>query len=156
MSPKTRNVWIVAAGVAVLVGGLAFEVVASRPVRRAVRAYSELIAAANRPGLTDEARVEAVRPYFSSRYRASRPIRAAAEGGLVGLPRYIHKNFQAWREGEQVWICPTNRGGFVYRMVEEDGRWQFDGLVGLLRGRNEIVPASELSDSFDPLQGPAR
>ncbi|WP_165249621.1 hypothetical protein [Paludisphaera soli] len=146
MSPKTRNILIAAAGVAVLAGALAFEVVSTRPVRQAVRAYAELIAVANRPGLSDEARIEAARPYFSSRYLASRPIRPAAEGGIVGLPRSISKNFQAWREDGAVWICPANRVGLVHRLVEEDGRWRFDGLVGLLRGRNELVPVAENPD----------
>ncbi|MDG3004104.1 hypothetical protein [Paludisphaera mucosa] len=143
MSPKARNVLIVAAGVAVLAGGLAFEVVATRPVRQAVRAYSELIALANRPDLADPARIEAARPYYTTRYLASHPIRPAAEGGIVGLPRYIGKNFQAWRQGAGVWICPTNRTGFVYQLVEEDGRWRFDGLVGLLQSRNVLVPVDE-------------
>ncbi|AMV39889.1 hypothetical protein [Planctomyces sp. SH-PL62] len=154
MSPKSRNILIAAAGVATLLGALAFEVVATRPVRRAVRAYSELITIANRPDLSDEARIEAARPYFSSRYLASRPIRPAAGGGIVGLPRSISTNFQAWREGDAVWICPTNRVGLVHRLVEEDGRWRFDGLVGLLRGRNELVPVDETIEDATLDAGP--
>ncbi len=146
MSPQIRHILIGVACIAVFVGVLAYEVVATRPVRQAVQAYSELVSLANRPDLSNEARLEAVRPYFSARYLASRPIEPAQEGGLVGLPRYINKNFQAWRQGSEVWLCPSNRIGPVYRLVYEDGRWRFDGLIGLLRGKNEIVPASEMPE----------
>jgi hypothetical protein len=146
MTQKTRNVLIGAACAAVLAGGLAFEVVSTRPVRQAVRAYSELITVANRPDLAPEARLEAARPYFSARYLAAHDLRPAEEGGLVGLPRYINKNFQAWKEGPAVWICPSNRIGPVYQLVLEDGRWKFDGLVGILQSRNVLVPASEMPE----------
>lgn len=154
MSPsaRARNALIVAAGVATFAGAVAYEVVATRPVRQAVRAYADLLAVANRSDLSDEERVEAARPYFSKRYRAARPIRPAAEGGLVGLPRSMSKNFQAWREGGEVWICPANRVGLVHRLVREDGRWRFDGLVGLLRGRGDITPVVESSE--DPAELP--
>jgi len=144
MSLRHRNILIGAACVAVLAGGLLYEAVATRPVRRAVRAYFELISIANRPDLDDESRARAARPFFSDRLLADHPIQAAPEGGLVGLPRSISKNFQAWRQEGDVWICPTNRVGFVYRMTEDaDGRWRYDGLVGLLQSRNVLVPISE-------------
>lgn len=136
-----RNALIAAGAVAAIAGGLAYETVATRPVRNAVRAYSDLIAVANRPGLSDASRLEAARPYFSSRHLADHPIRVAAEGGIEGLPRAIGKNFQAWHQDGAVWLCPTGRTGPVYRLVEEDGQWRLDGLVGYLRGRNELVPA---------------
>ena len=66
-------------------------------------------------------------------------MRPAHEGGIVGLPRNIHKNFQAWRQGPNVWLCPTNRVGPVYQFVRESGSWRFDGPVGILRGRGEFV-----------------
>jgi hypothetical protein len=146
MNLKTRNVLIGAACLAVLAVGLAYEVVSTRPVRQAVQAYSELVTLANRPDLSAADRLEAARPYFSARYLASHPLETAREGGLVGLPRYINKNFQAWRQGAAVWLCPSNRIGPVYQLVKEDGRWKFDGLVGILRSRNVLVPASELPE----------
>ena len=139
MSARSRNLLIAGAVVSV-VAALAAEVVATRPVRGAVRAFFELIAIANRE---DEERIEAARPYFSSRYLASHPIQPAAEGGLVGLPRSIHRNFQAWRQGDEIWLCPSNRVGSVYRLVEEGGRWRFDGLAGLLQSGNVLVPVDE-------------
>lgn len=138
-----RNATIAAAAVALLAGVLAWEFVATRPVRGAVRAYADLIAVANRPGLTDGQRIEAARPYFSSRRLAESPIRVAAEGGVEGLPRAVGKNFRAWREGADVWLCPTGRTGVVYKLIEEGGRWRLDGLVGYLTARNELMPATE-------------
>lgn len=64
----------------------------------------------------------------------------------MGLPRYINKNFQAWRQGAAVWLCPSNRIGPVYQLVKEQGRWKFDGLVGILRSRNVLVPASDMPE----------
>jgi hypothetical protein len=64
----------------------------------------------------------------------------------VGLPRNIHKNFQAWRHGKDVWICPTDRVGPIYQFVFEAGAWRFDGPVGILRARGEIVPTTGLTD----------
>ena len=87
--------------------------------------------------------LDAVRSLCSSRYLASHPIRPSAEGGVVGLPRNIHKNFQVWREGGEVWLCPTDRVGPVYRLVLEGGSWKFDGLVGLLRSGGRVEPAGE-------------
>jgi hypothetical protein len=68
----------------------------------------------------------------------------ADEGGIVGLPRSINKNFQAWRQGPNVWICPTNRVGPVYQFVLEGDDWRFDGPVGVLRPHGEFLPAGEL------------
>jgi hypothetical protein len=65
----------------------------------------------------------------------------------VGLPRNIHKNFQAWRHGKDVWICPTDRVGPIYQFVYEADGWKFDGPAGILRARGEIVPAGELPDT---------
>lgn len=103
------------------------------PVRGSVRAYTELIAAANQQ---DVARATAL---CTERFRARQTFKPAAEGGLVGLPRGIHPNFQAWRQGENVWLCPRNRVGPVYQFVLEGDAWRFDGLVGLLRGRGEFI-----------------
>lgn len=112
----------------------------TRPVRQAVAAYTELLGAANRQDL------DAARHLCTSRYLATHRLEPASEGGIVGLPRNIHKNFQAWREGPNVWLCPTNRVGPVYQFAFEQGSWKFDGPVGLLRGRNEFVPYPDLSE----------
>jgi hypothetical protein len=106
------------------------------PATRAVRslgmtrggmaAFTALVASANAQDL------EAVRSFCSRRYLGSHAIGRAPEGGVVGLPRNIHKNFQVWAEGDEVWLCPTNRVGPVYRLVREGGSWKFDGLVGRL------------------------
>ena len=140
--PSLRTLWITLAILgAVLVVG--FEIIATRPVREAVRAYTELIAAANRRDL------DAARAVCTERYLAKHSLKLAQEGGIVGLPRNIHKNFQSWREGQEVWLCPTNRVGPVFRFVNEKGQWKFDGVVGQLMpgGRVEPMEESEMTDS---------
>lgn len=103
------------------------------PTRRSVQAYTALLGAANRQ---DVAAAEAL---CSTRYRAVHRLRPAPDGGLVGLPRNIHKNFQVWREGSYVWLCPTNRVGPVYQFVREAGAWRFDGPVGILRPGGRVA-----------------
>jgi hypothetical protein len=127
--------------------GLAFEVATTRPVRGAMRTCSAIFTIANRPDLTDTERLEAARSLCSTRYLQTHPLALAAEGGLSGFPRNINKNFKAWREGPNVWICPTNRVGPVYQFVFENGDWRFDGPVAILRPWGEIVRTSELPDS---------
>jgi hypothetical protein len=133
-----RRVLLGLAVAALLGAALAVVTVWTRPVREAVAAYTELLGAVNRQDL------EGVRRVCSSRYLATHRLVAASEGGVVGMPRNIHKNFQAWRQGANIWLCPTNRVGPVYQFVREQGAWRFDGPVGLLRGRNEFVPSAEL------------
>src|SRR5262249_19317567 len=106
----------------------------TRPIRLAVTAYTQLLGAANRQDL------DAARRLCTSHYLRTHSLEPADEGGIVGLPRNAHPNFQAWRQGANIWICPTNRVGPVYQFVFEDGRWKFDGPVGLLRGRGEFLP----------------
>ena len=65
-------------------------------------------------------------------------IPTAPDGGLVGLPRNIHKNFQVWRHGENVWLCPTNRIGPIYQFTFENKAWRFDGPVGVLMPGNRV------------------
>src|SRR5205823_8587313 len=103
------------------------------PTRAAVHTYTALLGAANRQD------VAAASALCSARYRATHSLRPAPEGGLVGLPRNIHKNFQVWRSGPDVWLCPTNRVGPVYQFVHESGFWRFDGPVGILHGRGQFV-----------------
>jgi hypothetical protein len=136
--------WIVGGLVVLaLAAGLAWEIVATRPVRQAIAAYTALIAAANRQDL------DAVHRLCTRRYILAHEPRAAREGGVIGLPRNIHKNFQAWRHGPNVWLCPSNRVGPLYQFVFEAGAWRFDGPVGILRGRGEVVPLAELTGSDD-------
>ena len=138
---------IVAGGLTlILLGGLAFEIIATQPVRGALRTCTELFTIANRPGLSEAERLDAARALCSRRYLQTHELKVADEGGLVGIPRNINKNFQAWREGPNVWICPTNRIGPVYQFVFEDGSWRFDGPVGILRPWGEIVPMTEVPD----------
>lgn len=145
MTNRARSFLIAGAVAAIAIVGLAYEFVATAPVRGAVRTCSELLTIANRPGLTDSERIEAARARCSRRYLACHKIGVGWGGeGLVGFPRNLSKNFQAWREGPNVWICPTDRVGPIYQFVREDGAWRFDGPVGLLRPRGEIIPVSEL------------
>jgi hypothetical protein len=108
-----------------------------RATHGAVASYVALISAANAGDL------DGVRRQCSERYRATHRIEAAREGGVVGLPRNIHKNFQAWRAGEDVWLCPTNRVGPVYRFVREGGGWKFDGPAGVLRSGGRVVAGED-------------
>ena len=135
-SSRSRNQIIVGILLAVLAtaGFLAFERWLTAPVREAVRAYTDLIAAANRRDL------DGARALCTARYLGAHPVRLAPEGGIIGLPRNIHKNFQAWREGPEVWLCPTNRVGPVFRFVRSEGRWKFDGVVGQLMPGGRVEP----------------
>jgi hypothetical protein len=123
-----------------LAGIVAATAIRTRPVRLAVAAYTELLGAANRGDLG------AARRLCSARYLQAHRLAPASEGGIVGLPRNIHTNFQAWRQGPHIWICPTNRVGPVYQFVHERGAWRFDGPVGLLRGRGEFLPFADLTE----------
>ncbi len=111
-----------------------------RATSGAVSTYSELIVAANRQDLT------AIRQLCTKSYLETHPVRAAKEGGVIGLPRNIDKNFQAWREGDEVFLCPTNRVGPVYRFVSEDRRWKFDGPAGVLRQGGQFFRSDDSED----------
>jgi hypothetical protein len=102
-----------------------------------VRTFAALITAANSQDL------ETANSLCTRRYRKTHTLEPAGEGGIVGLPRNVSKNFQAWQEGSHVLICPTNRVGPVYRFVQEDGCWRFDGPVGLLMPDGRVQPLSE-------------
>ena len=128
-----------------LIAGVAFEVVTTQPVRGAMRTLSELFTIANRPDLSDTERLSRRRRSCTARYLQAHTLAVAAEGGIVGVPRNINKNFKAWREGPNVWICPTNRIGPVYQFVFENGIWRFDGPVGIL-APGAISSQSELPD----------
>jgi len=128
------------AGAAALVAGLA---VWTAPVRGSVRAYIELLAAANRQD------VEGARRLCTDRYARTHTLRPAPDGGLVNLPRNIHKNFRAWRSGPHVWLCP-NREGPIFQFVRENGSWRFDGPVGILRGRGRVFHLDDIPSDPEP------
>ncbi len=119
--------------VVALLAGVVGVAIWTQPTRESLRVFTEIVGAANRED------IEAARRLCSARYAKTHLLRPAGEGGLEGLPRNIHKNFQVWRKGPNVWLCPTNRVGPVYQFVHESGSWRFDGPVGVLRGRGEFV-----------------
>jgi hypothetical protein len=130
--PRARVIIIFVAVTLLLIAGVAFEIVTTQPVRGAMRTCSELFSAGNRPGLTDDQRLDAARALCSARYLQTHALAVAPEGGLVGIPRNINMHFKAWREGQSVWVCTRDRVGPVYQFVYEDGRWKFDGAVALI------------------------
>jgi hypothetical protein len=130
--------------VVALVAGLAFEIVATQPVRGALRTCSELFTIANRPDLADSDRLAAARSLCTQRYLKEHPLAVSPEGGLVNIPRNLNKNFKAWREGPNVLICTSNRIGPIYQFTYEGNRWRFDGLIGILRPWGEVVRTSDL------------
>jgi hypothetical protein len=135
---RIPRVWVIAPfGIAVVTCAIAAIAVWTAPTRDAVQVYLALIAAANRQD------VSAAQSLCSTRYRNTHSLLPAKNGGLIGLPRNIHKNFQTWREGPNVWLCPTNRVGPVYQFVFESGRWRFDGPIGVLRPGGRVVRFSE-------------
>lgn len=99
--------------------------------QRVVRNYARLLAASFAGDL------ETVRSLCSTRYLRERPPEPAPQGGVKGMPRGINKNFQVWRDGPVVLLCPTNRIGPVYEFVWEDG-WKFNGSIGLLRSGGRL------------------
>jgi hypothetical protein len=143
---RTHSLIIAGAVILILLGGLAYEIRSTQPVRQAMRTCTELFTIANRPDLGDAERLAAARSLCSTHYLQMHHLALAAEGGIVGIPRNINKNFQAWREGPNVWICPTNRIGPVYQFVFENRGWRFDGPVGILRPRGELVRTSDLPE----------
>jgi hypothetical protein len=144
---RTRSLIVGGVVVLILLGGLAYEIVATQPVRGALRTFSELFTAANRPDLRADQRLATARALCSRRYLSTHKLDVAKDGqGLVGIPRNLNKNFKAWREGANVWICPTNRVGPVYQFVLEDGSWRFDGPVGILRPMGQIVPMDDVPE----------
>jgi hypothetical protein len=143
-----RVVFLIAASVLMLLGGLAFEVISTQPVRGAVRTCSELFTIANRTDLADSERLSAARALCSTRYLRHHPLALAAEGGIINIPRNINMHFKAWRDGPNIWICTTDRIGPVYQFVFESGRWRFDGLVAYMGRYGEISRTSELPQSL--------
>ncbi len=153
MTTRTRKILLTAAVLILLAAGLAYEILATRPVRGALRAFSDLVAIGNRLDLPEARRLALVRALCSSGYLSRRPLSLGPEGGIVGLPRAIDKNFEAWREGPNVWICPTKRTNTlrpVYQFIREDGAWRFDGPVAILRPWGEVVRTTEMPELEAP------
>jgi hypothetical protein len=134
---RNRPLLLGLAVTAALIATLAGMVAWTRPARDSVRVYTKLLAAANRQDIA------AARRHCSSRYLKSHTLRLASHGGIVGLPRNIHRNFQVWRSGQNVWLCPTNRVGPVYQFVFEANGWRFDGPIGLLQPRGRVIRLRE-------------
>ncbi len=129
---RSRTIATIMISIACAVGGIAGLAAWTASTCAAVQVYTALLAAANRQD------VSGATALCSSRYRASHTLRPAPDGGLVGLPRNIHKNFQVWRHGAQVWLCPTNRIGPIYQFIYEDDAWRFDGPIGVLMPGNRV------------------
>ncbi|WP_165227631.1 hypothetical protein [Aquisphaera insulae] len=152
MSVRAR--WLLAASLAVA-AGLAYEVVSTGAVRGALRTFTDLVQVGNRTDLGDEERLAVARGLCSGRYLATHALAVSPEGGIVGLPRAIDKNFVTWRKGPDVWICPTRRTSRVrpvYRFRWEGGRWRFDGPIGVLGPGGEVV--AEAEDATGILEAP--
>lgn len=139
-----RKILVILSVVALAIVLVAIEIRLTRPVRDAVRTYTQLIQAANREDLN------AIESLCTERYRKTHVLKFATEGGMIGLPRNIHKNFQVWREGDEVWLCPTNRVGPVYRFVLSDNQWKFDGLVGQLVPGGRVEPMADENEITTP------
>lgn len=154
-SEPTRPGWLkpILLGLAVVIAlgiVLVVEIRMTAPVRGAVRAYTRLLNAANRGDL------EAVRALCTASYLQRHPPRLAKEGGVEGMPRTIHKNYQAWREGQAVLLCPSNRVGPVFQFLPSSDGWKFDGFVGLLQPGNIFNKISpEGPGDLDP-EAPAK
>ena len=132
---RSRRGWI---ALAVIIG-LLLVVPMARGLRSLIKTRGALATFTRLIGSANAQDLATVRALCTNRYRESHPIQPATEGGVIGLPRNIHKNFQVWTEGDEVWLCPGNREGVVYRLVKQQDQWKFDGLVGLLkRGRVEV------------------
>lgn len=123
---SSRTVGWVSLAIVAILAVLVVEARRTAPVRGSLRTFTGLIAAANHGDR------EAAERLCTTRFLRESPIVAAPEGGFVGLPRGIHPNFRAWRAGDAVWVCPTNRIGPVFQFREENGLWRFDGLIGRL------------------------
>lgn len=151
----TRRTWtiVLALGILALLGaGIAYEIITTAPLRGALRVFTTLVALGNRTDLPDNNRLELARSLCSRRYLARKPLSLSQEGGIKGFPRAIDKNYRAWREGENVWICPTNRNSTIrpiYQFVHENGEWRFDGLVAMLQLRGGLVRTSDMPDLED-------
>jgi hypothetical protein len=149
MTRRAGLIALASAAVVLLGAGVVYEAVTTAPIRGALRVFTSLVALGNRLDLPESERLGLARSFCSARYLAEKPLTLSPEGGIKGFPRAIDKNYLAWREGPNVWICPTKRTSAirpVYQFVSEGGDWRFDGLVAILRHGGEILRTSEISD----------
>ncbi len=136
-----HRVWLIGGLIFLaLIAGVIGLAIWTAPTRAAVASYVALLNAANRGD------IEGARRLCTSRFLERHPLRAAAGGGLVNLPRNLHTNFTVWRQGSDVWLCPTNRVGPIFRFVHEPDCWKFDGTVGVMRARGEIGTTENLNE----------
>jgi hypothetical protein len=142
---RLRPVFAIAGALSAVLVVIALEASRTAPLRQSTQTFTALIAAANQQDLP------AARRLCTARYLRTHDLRTAEEGGLVGLPRTISRNFQVWREGPNVRLCPTNRIGPVYQFVREGSEWHFDGPIGLLMPGGSVQP---LDDAQDPIMVP--
>jgi hypothetical protein len=152
MTRRTGLIVLAVAALVLLGAGMVYEAVTTAPIRGALRVFTSLVALGNRVDLPQTDRIVLAQSFCSKRYLAQNPLSLSAEGGIKGFPRAIDKNYLAWREGPNVWICPTKRTSTVrpiYQFIEEKGEWRFDGLVAILRLGGEVVRTEEIGD-LDP------
>ena len=83
-SKSRRKPILIAVVLALVVGVVALEFLLTRPVRGAVRTYTQLIGAGNRQDLN------AIRSLCTDRYKTTHVLKLASEGGMIGMPRNIH------------------------------------------------------------------
>jgi hypothetical protein len=143
---KTKSAILGTAIGILILAALAFEIIATQPIRGAVRTCSKLFTVANQPDLPTRERLRAASELCTARYLKQHPLEVAPEGGLVNIPRNLNKNYKAWREGPNVLICTSNRVGPIYQFVYEGDRWRFDGLAGVLGPWGQVMPASDLPE----------
>jgi hypothetical protein len=141
---RSWKFYLVLATVSAGLGGLIIEMIVTRPIRDALNVYMSIISVANRPDYIEDQRLAAARELCTEAYLKTHALKLAPEGGLVGIPRNINKNFKAWQEGPNIWICPTNRVGPIYQFVPENGQWKFDGPIGILRPWGEVIRSKDL------------
>ncbi len=136
--------------IAAVVAICLFEINHTRSTRQSMASYYRLVLAGNRQD------IETARKYCSTRFLENHSLTLAPEGGLEGLPRGIDQNYKVWKQGNNVWLCPTDLTGPIYQFVQEDSVWKFDGLVGLLRPGHVILPlpaegrVQDSSESSEP------
>lgn len=119
---------------------IALEYQHTKPTRSVLRNFTRLSEAVRRGD------IETVRSLCSTGYLEKKPLQESTQGGLLELPRGIHRNFRIWRRGNEIWLCPGDRIGPVYRFVADGEEWTFDGLVGLLQSGQLILVESPGED----------
>jgi hypothetical protein len=104
-----------------------WQVTRPTPVRESVAVFTKLVAAASRGD------AELAHSYCSSRLKTE----DVAE--LAKLPTRFERSFKAWREGDDVLICPTDLGGTLYQFVNEGDAWKYDGPVGTMTPDGKVM-----------------